>query len=256
MGQSAKNSKRFRRACLGLAAIGAAAALPLTSSTAAPTSGAAARVVTFTFSDSGKGRFRTSGDTDVGSIAVNYSWTGKGKARIPAAALKNPSRAKFSARGTATLTGSWVGDLVGKQYDTVTPGPYHCSYKGTKVTIKVGLEVRNSTKRGKVRIILTSIPSSTDWGFFPNKGQGATVSCSNSYGAEGPPHFEPSWLFRDSYNDNLVLSYMAAVIDVPATLLPKGTIKMKWPKEVGQVNSPLRAKLDWSNIGNLVIKAR
>ena len=258
MGQ-VSNSRKLRRTLFGVAALGAAAALPLTSSTAAPTaktSKAAARVVTFTFSNSGKGRFKTSGDTDIGSIALNYTWKGTAKARIPAAALKNPSKAKFSTRGTATLTGSWVGDLTGKQFGTVTPGEYHCSYKGTNVKIKTGFEVKTSRKRGKISLVLTSIPTSTDWGFFPAKGNGATISCANEVGSDGPPHFEPGWLFRDSYNDNLMLSYQAAVIDVPAKLLPKGTVKMTWPREVGTVNSPLRAKLDWSNLGKLTIRAR
>ena len=251
MGQAANYSKGLRRFACGLAALGVAAVLPLASSTAAPVSGTAARTIKFTFSDVGKGRWSTVGDTDKGSIAVNYSWKGAVKFRVPTGVLSNPSAAKFNLHSVSKLTGSWVGDLQGTQYGVPTAGPYHCSYKGTNIPITVDAQLTNGPKRGTMQLVLMSRGGV---GFFPDKGNGASAECSTAIGDQGPTHFEPSWLFRDTYNDRGQLTYLQALIDLPTKLLPQGSTKIKFPKEVGNVDSPLRAKLAWNNVGTFTVK--
>ena len=228
----------------------------LAGSAAAPASSEASRLVTITFNDSGKGRWSTEGDTDKGSMAMNYNWKGTAKFRVPTGALKNPSSAKFSVRGTGNLTGNWLGDFAGTQYGTASAGPYHCTYKGALVKTTVYAQLKNGTKKGRLQIVL--LARSYEFGiyFFPTKGTGVTQDCANSTGANGPAHFSPAALFRDSFNVGGQLTTQTATIDVPATLLPRGSAKVTFPKEIGSVNSPLRAKLAWHNVGTLSLKAR
>jgi hypothetical protein len=248
----------LRRILCGAAALGVAAALPLASSTAAPTTAKATRLVTITFRDTGgKGRWSTVGDTDAGTMAMNYSWSGTGRIRVPTTALKNPGKAKFNVTGTATLVGSWVGDLVGKQFNTSYPGPYHCSYKGSNVKLKIQFGLSNSpAKKGRIRLTLTSLPSGTGYSFFPREGNGATTECANPVGRDSAPAFDPTTLFRYAYTDNAMVTTQGAVIDVPPSLLPKGSVRVVWPRETGDVNSPLRPKITWSNKATLVLRAR
>jgi hypothetical protein len=44
------------------------------------------------------------------------------------------------------------------------------------------------------------------------------------------------------------------VIDLPRTALKRGTVTRAWPREIGKVDSALRAKLTWNNVGKLVVK--
>ena len=185
-------------------------------------------------------------------MAMNYSWKGTAKFRVPTSALKKPGTAKFSVRGTGNLSGNWLGDFAGTQYGTASAGPYHCTYKGTLVKTTVDAQLKNGTKKGRLQIIL--LAKSYEFGiyFFPVKGTGVTQDCANATGAGGPAHFSPAALFRDSFNVGGQLTTQTAIIDVPATLLPRGNAKVTFPKEIGSVDSPLRPKLAWRNVGTLV----
>jgi len=232
------------------------AACALAGSESAPASTEASRLVTITFNDNGKGRWSTDGDTDKGSMAMNYSWRGTAKFRVPTSALKKPGTAKFSVRGTGSLIGNWVGDFAGTTYGTAVAGPYHCTYKGAQVKTTVDAQFKNGPKKGTLQILL--LARSYEFGiyFFPVKGAGVTQNCANQTGAEGPAHFSPTALFRDSFNVGGQLTTQTAIIDVPSKLLPRGNAKVVFPREVGSVNSPLRAKLNWRNVGTLSLKAR
>jgi hypothetical protein len=256
MTQSTNHRSGARRAAAGVVAIGVAAACALAGSASAPASSEASRLVTITFNDSGKGRWSTSGDTDRGSMAMNYSWKGTAKFRVPTTALKNPSKAKFSVRGTGSLSGNWVGDFAGTQFGTASAGPYHCTYKGALVKTTVDAQFRNGPKKGKLQILLFARSYETGIYFFPTKGAGVTQDCANATGAGGPAHFSPAALFRDSFNVGGQLTTQTAIIDVPSTLLPRGNVKVTFPREVGNVDSPLRPKLAWRNVGTLSLKAR
>jgi hypothetical protein len=217
---------------------------------------AATRVVTFTLSDRGKGRWSTSGDSDRGSMAMNYTWKGTAKFRIPTAALARAATATFNVLGTATLRGSWVGDYVGTQTGTPISGPYHCTYKGTNVRIQAGAQLKKARKKGKVQLVLFSqgLPYAAA-GFFPTKGTGTAQSCATSIGSQGPPHFQPEALFREAFNDRGQLTNRTAMIDMPATVLPRSSVKVVFPRENGTIDSPDRPKLSWHNVGSLTARA-
>ena len=191
MAQSTNHRSGARRAAAGVVALGVAAACALAGSASAPASSEASRLVTITFNDSGKGRWSTSGDTDRGSMAMNYSWKGTAKFRVPTTALKNPSKAKFSVRGTGSLSGSWLGDFAGTQFGTASAGPYHCTYKGALVKTTVDAQLKNGPKKGRLQIILFARSYETGIYFFPTKGAGVTQDCANPTGAGGPAHFSP-----------------------------------------------------------------
>jgi hypothetical protein len=93
-------------------------------------------------------------------------------------------------------------------------------------------------------------------GFFLPKGDGATVSCSNPVGDNGPSHFEPQWLFRDTFSDHAQLTSTAAFIIVSTKLLPKGSASLPFPHEIGSVNDTVRGKYGWDNRGTLRVTTR
>jgi hypothetical protein len=212
--------------------------------------------VTFTLSDAGKGRWSTSGDNDQGSMAMNYSWKGTAKLRIAAAALANAGTALYNTHGTATISANWVGDYVGQQFGTDTAGPYHCTYKGSNVKIVADAQLEKLTKKGKAQLILTARPLATGYGFLPTTGAGISQQCSNAIGSQGPPHFQPQSFFREAYNIDGQLTTQTAAIAMPATVLPKGRVKVLFPREGGSVDEPQRPSLKWSNVGSLVVTAR
>jgi hypothetical protein len=256
MGHVGKHLRGLVRVASGVAALGVAAGIALAGSAAAPASTEASRVVTISFSDAGQGRWSTVGDYDTGSMAMNYNWRGTAKFRVPVAALQNPSKAKFSVRGTGTIVASWVGDYVGKQTGTPQAGPYHCSYKGTNVKAGVDAQFANGLKKGTLRISLFARSTAKGVYFLPSSGGGATQQCATSVGADGPAHFAPGALFRDSYNIGGQLTTQTAFIDVPAKLLPRSSLKIVFPRETGSVDSPDRPALKWHNTGTLTVKAR
>ena len=240
--------KRFE---LGLTAalLGGAACLALVSGEAAPAAGAASRTVTITLSDTGKARWSIDGDSERGSIALNYNWRGTLRFKVPSKAFT--SNARFVAGSSATLRAAWVGDATGTKFSAPFAGQYHCSYVGKNVPGKVVASLTPGTARGT--LVLT-LHAQGGEGFFPSKGSGATADCSTGYGANGPAHFEPQWLFRDTTSDHARLSSDTAVIDLPRSALKRGTVTKVFPREVGGVSSPLRDKLAWNNAGKLVVK--
>ena len=91
--------------------------------------------------------------------------------------------------------------------------------------------------------------------YFAAKTNGATVSCSTPYGDNGPTHFDPGWLFRDTITDHGQFSSTSAVIVVPSKLLPRGSVAVTFPYEVGKRMSPFAGNLHWSNVGHLSVRA-
>jgi len=237
---------------LGAALLVSAAAVSLVSGEAAPASGAASRTVTITLTNSGKARWSIDGSADKGSLALNYRWRGVLRFRIPGKALQDPTRARFSVASSTTLRASWAGDFAGSKTSAPYNGPYHCRYEGKDVPAKVTATLSTGPARGVLALVLRS---TSEEGFLPSKGQGATVDCSSGYGAEGPSHFEPQWLFRDTISDHGEMSSVAAVIALPTRLLPRGSVTRTFPREIGKVNSPFRDRLNWNNVGRLVVKA-
>lgn len=236
---------------LGAALLGGAAFLAPVSGEAAPAAGAASvRTVTIALSDTGKGRWSTQGDAETGSVSMSYGWSGKLRFKVPAKAFASPT-ARFVARSSTTLRGNWLGESSGTKVGAPFNGPYRCRYQGKNVPGEVEAVLAPGTARGSLLLILTT---RGDTGFFPPKSNGATVDCSSGYGADGPTHFEPQWLFRDTLTAQGRLTSDTAIFNLPRSALRRGTLRRAFPREVGNVNSPLRAKLAWRNVGTLVVK--
>jgi hypothetical protein len=226
------------------------------SSAAARRTVSAARTVHLALSESGQGRWSIQGDSDQGSLALNYKWTGAFAFSVPTAKLSDPAHAGLAAKAVGTLTGTWVGDLVGTRYSAPNTGKYHCSYSGTNITIRVNAQLVAVGKRLELIMRRGSGKTMTSSGFFPDVGGGAKADCSNAVGAAGPTHFAPSWLFRDTTSDNGEFSSAQATVVLPATLLPNGRATVTFPREIGSVNSAMRDKLAWTNTGKVVAVAR
>ena len=219
------------RAVLGVVLLGCSTSLSLLSTAAAPADGAAAR--TITISGTGAARWSSDGSTDSARLTLNYRWSG--------------SLTFAAASATTTLHASWTGRLTGKN----SSGSYTCTYKGVNVPGRVTATLTNG-KRGSLKLVL----GARGRDFLPSRGNGATVSCNSHVGERGPAHFEPQWLFRDTLQDHGRLSSDIAVIVVPSTLLPRGSVTVRFPKEAGSVVQPLRPRLTWSNNGRVTLRAR
>jgi hypothetical protein len=239
--------------CAALALAVVPAASP---GSAKPSHAVATRVVTFSLSDSGNGRWSTNGDYDTGSMAMNYKWKATAKFRLSTAALAHAATSTFSARGTVSLAASWVGDYVGSQINAAISGPYHCTYKGTNVKIIADAQLKKTTKKGKVQLILNARGTPTGFGFFPSSGSGTSQTCATSIGSQGPPHFQPQALFREAYNDRGQLTNQTAIIEMPSRVLPRASLKVVFPREIGSVDAPERPKVTWHNVGALAVRAR
>jgi hypothetical protein len=239
--------KRFELG-LGAALLGSAACLTLVAGEAAPASGAASRTVTVSLSDNGKGRWSIDGDAEKGTLALNYNWKGTLKFKVPAKAFQNK---RFLAKSSGVLRGNWTGDFVGTKFGIPYNGPYHCQYAGKNVPGAVTAELTTGAARGTLELTLHA---SGEEGFFVSKGRGATATCSSGYGVDGPSHFEPQWLFRDTTTDHARMTSDTAVIVLPARSLAGASVTLKWPREIGKVSSPFRDKLVWNNVGKLVAK--
>jgi hypothetical protein len=249
----------LRRWAAGVFALALLAFAP--ASTAGPVGGrsaAATKTVRITLSDTGKGRWSTAGDAEKGSLAINYKWSGTFAFKVPVKTLNDPKHARLSSTAAGTLNGTWVGDMIGTRYSPPNTGDYHCSYSGKNVRARVTAQLVSGPTARQVTIVLRSGASTSvnATGFFPDKGNGAKVACSTPVGADGPPHFEPSWLFRDTVTDHGYVSSSVAVITMPAKLLPRGRVKVRFPHEVGSVHSVERAALDWNNTGTVTAVAR
>jgi hypothetical protein len=244
--------KTGKRALLVVALIACAAIAALARSAATPAAGVATRTIVFTLNDAGKGRWSIVSAEERGALALNYNWHGNLRFKVPAAVLANPNK-RFSIPSSTTLFGAWVGDFTGERAEDPNKGAYHCAYRGANVRGAVTAVLTNGTARGTMQIVLTE---SGDDGFFPGKGRGATVVCSNPVGELGPSHFEPQWLFRDSFSDRGQLTSTNATFPLPTKLLPKGAATLAFPREVGNVDSQLRGKYVWDNRGTLRVSSR
>jgi hypothetical protein len=228
----------------------------VSASAAARRTESASRSVRLALSDSGQARWSIQGDSDQGSLALNYKWTGSFAFTVPTAKLNNPTHAHLAVKAVGTLTGTWVGDLVGTRYSAPNTGKYHCSYSGTNIKIRVNAQLVAVGKRLQLIMRRGSGKTMSSSGFFPDIGGGAKADCSNTVGAAGPTHFAPSWLFRDTTSDNGAFSSAQATITFPSTLLPGGRATVTFPHEVGSVSSAMRDRLAWKNTGRVVATAR
>lgn len=248
---------RGRLTILGLALCAALAALP--AGAAAPSRHAAAtKIVTVRLAGSGVGSWSVDSPSDRGQSAMKYSWSGTLKFKVPTRVLKNPGAVKkLNVPSRATLVASWNGVLQGEKLSGFATGPYRCEYHGHGVRAPVNASLTKGVKRGTFDITLRPRDQQE---FFAAKGDNSTVNCTTTYGESGPPHFGPNWLFRDTTSIRSGNRYYqtsnTAIISVPTKLLPRGTAKVVFPREVGSRNSPFVGKIVWKNLGKLVVRSR
>jgi hypothetical protein len=240
------------RAPIAIAGLVSVAGLLLAPSVAAPST-QASRVVTVQLTNNGVATWSLDGPDDKATLALRYNWRGTLKFTIPTRVLKDPGAARFKVNGRTTLRGNWDGVYDGRKLTGLDAGPYKCAYKGVNVTAPVSAVLQNSRRKGMLK--LTLHPRTVSGTFFPMKGEGATVSCTTGRGDLGPPHFGPNWLFRDTVTDHGFLTADTAVIDVPSKLLPRRTLSVVFPREVGRRNSEFTGNLRWRNRGKLVLRA-
>lgn len=245
------------RTRIALPALASCAALGLlAAATAAPSARVATKTVTIRLAGSGVGSWSLDSTNDKGSSALKYGWSGVLKFKIPTTALKHPGKTKFRVPSHTTLVASWDGVLEGQKLTGYMAGPYRCEYHGKGVKAAVTALLTNGVKGGTLDLYLH--PRNQEE-FFPPKGEGASANCTTTYGTEGPPHFAPSWLFRDTTeirNGNRYwLTSNTAIITVPTRILPRGSARITFPREVGGRDSPFVGKIDWKNLGKLVVRA-
>jgi len=227
-----------RTPVVGLVALASFAALAA-GSAAAPARHAATHKVTIALSDAGIGNWSDISNTEKTSVAMKYDWKGSATFAVPATKT-------FSLKGTATLVGNWTGDYHGTRFEGQPyPGDFRCSYTGASVRVRVVTQLI-STGGKTVDLVVNN-----DHGFFAVKGAGVKTDCTNAIGADGPPHFSPSWLFRDSFNDHNRLSSSTAFMTLPRSVLSGATATTRFPNEVGSSTVTLTAELKWHNVGRL-----
>jgi len=232
-----------------LAALLACLAVGVPAATPAPD--AATRSVRFTLNGSGIATWSIDWPKEKGQEALRYTWRGTFRFNVPARVFKNPAKAKFSVRSRGTLRGSWTGLLTGEVIDGFAEGPYRCEYKGSNVPAAVTATLSNGRVRGKLILTLRAAR-----GFFPSSGDGATINCISQYGRVAPPHFDPSWLFRDSVNVRGRLTRDTAIISILSKVLPRGAARIGFPYEVGARDSNFTGNTRWRNRGVLNVRAR
>lgn len=240
------------RALIGIVGLASAAVLLLAPGVDA-TPSRTARVVTVSLTNSGVGTWSLDGPDDKATSALRYSWRGTLKFTIPARVLKDPAKARFKVNSRTTLQANWDGVYEGRKVTGLDAGPYRCAYKGTDVAAPVSAILQNGKRKGVLR--LTLHPRTVSGTFFAMKGEGATANCTTSRGELGPPHFGPNWLFRDTVTEKGFLTADTAVIDVSSTLLPRRSVTVTFPREVGKRNSEFTGNLRWNNRGKLVLRA-
>ena len=239
---------------IAIAGLASVAALLIAPGVAAPSTQATKRVVTIQLSNSGVATWSLDGPDDKSTLALRYNWHGTLKFTIPTRVLKDPAKARFKVNGRTTLVGNWDGVYDGRKLTGLDSGPYKCTYKGANVAAPVSAILQNGKRKGTLK--LTMHPRTVSGTFFPMKGEGATVNCTTGRGDLGPPHFGPNWLFRDTVTDHGFLTADTAVIDVSSKLLPRRSVTVVFPREVGRRNSEFTGNLRWNNRGRLVVRAR
>lgn len=242
---------------IGLALGVALAALPAGTAAPAGHDATPTRLVTIRLAGSGVGTWSVDSTNDRGQSALKYSWSGTLKFKVPTRALKNPATKTLNVPSRGTLVGSWNGVLQGEKLAGFNAGPYRCEYHGKGARVPISANLTKGAKRGTFNLVLH--PRGQEE-FFAAKSDHSTVNCTTTYGENGPPHFGPNWLFRDTTSirsgNRYYVTSNTAIINVPSKLLPKGTTKVAFPREVGGRNSPFVGKIAWKNVGKLVVRAR
>jgi hypothetical protein len=216
---------------------------------AQPAAGVSQRAVSITVNGSGKALWKLNSSRETSRLTVEYRWHGTLTFDVARPLLRDPRHRRLSVSSTGTLVAAWSGRYTTRTAD----GTATCRYRGAGVRARVS--ARLAKGRSGNTLELTLHPRAGR-GFFSDKGRRAVVSCSSGLVQSAPPHFAPSWLFRDNLQDHGRLTSETAVIVLPSTLLPSGTVTVAFPSERGRNDSSGLGHLAWNNRGRVSVRAR
>jgi hypothetical protein len=216
--------------------------------TVAPATAVSQRRVTLAVSGSGKAFWKLESKAETGHLALRYRWHGTIGFDIPPARLRDVRHRGLTVTRPATLFAGWSGTYR-RRSGVLTM----CTYSGVKVRAAVVARLAAGRTRGTLE--LTFHPRAGS-GFFPDRGGRATVRCDHRAEQNAPPHFAPSWFFRDNLQDHGRLTSQTAVLVLPATLLPRGSATISFPRERGQNDSVALGHLGWNNRGTTSVETR
>jgi hypothetical protein len=215
----------------------------------APAAAVSQRRVTFAVSGHGKAFWKLDSKADTGRLALTYRWHGTIGFDIRRALLRDATHRGLTVTRRATLSANWSGTYRGRRGGVLTS----CTYSGSRV--RAAVVARLATGRAKSTLELSFHPRAGD-GFFRDRGGRATVRCGGGAEQSAPLHFAPSWFFRDNLSDHGRLTSQSAVLVLPATLLPRGSATITFPRERGTNDSVALGHLGWNNRGTTSIEAR
>ena len=185
------------------------------------------------------------------SVSLAYRWRGTLTFDVPPSRLADPKHRHLSARTVATLVASWNGHFTSKRAE----GLATCRYTGKNVRARVTARLAKGRSAGTLE--LTFHPrAGVSGGFFSDQRRRAVVHCSTGTAQSAPPHFAPSWFFRDNLHDHGRLTSDTAIIVVAGKLLPAGSARVAFPREQGRNDSVALGHIRWSNNGVTTIRAR
>jgi hypothetical protein len=217
---------------------------------APPASGVSQRTITITLSGTGKALWKLDSTRETGRLALDYRWRGTLTFAVPTGPLTDPRHRRLTVASVATLVANWSGQYTSKKSDRASS----CTYKGTNVKARVSAKLAKGRTANTLE--LTFHPRGTLDGFFSDKGHGAIVRCGAGVVQTAPPHFAPSWFFRDNLQDHGRLTSDTAIVVLAGKLLPNGSARVAFPTERGRNDSVALGHLKWSNSGTTVVRAR
>jgi hypothetical protein len=216
---------------------------------AQPAAGVSQRTVTIVLGGNGKAFWKLNSTRETSRLTVGYRWHGTLTFDVARSSLRDPRHRRLSVSSTGTLFASWRGRYTTRTAD----GTGTCRYRGANVRARVNAKLARG--RSGNTLELTLHPRARH-GFFSDKGRHAVVHCGAGLVQSAPPHFAPSWFFRDNLQDHGRLTSEAAVIVLPGTLLPHGTVAVAFPSERGHSDSPALGHLAWNNRGRIAVRTR
>jgi hypothetical protein len=223
----------------------------LSAAAARPASGAAVRTVTITLYGGGKALWKLNNTRETSRLELRYRWHGRIRFVVPVRPMNDPRHRHLSVSSRTTLTAGWTGQYKSTKADGVS----RCGYKGVRVKARVNVALAKG--RAGNTLELRFHPRTGRTGFFSDRGRRALIHCSAGTIQSAPPHFAPSWFFRDNLQDHGRLSSDTAIVVLPSTLLPSGgRATVPFPNERGRNNSVAVGRLAWNNRAETAVRVR
>ena len=162
--------------------------------------------------------------------------------------LRDEKHRGLSVTRPVTLSARWSGTYRSRRGGVLRT----CTYSGSRVKARVVARLATGRTRGTLEL---AFRPRTGSGFFSDLGRGARIRCSKGTEQSAPPHFAPSWFFRDNLQDRGRFTSQSAVLVLPAKLLPGGSVNVSFPFESGRNDSPALGVLGWNNRGRTSVEA-